>query len=215
MPVFEYGGLYLGLMSILDEMTDLVHCELAYSHDTVAWHRICPGHDLIPLGPEGSCDCGCIYAGVSPVISDDEIKFYYAGSNGPHTTWRNSFLCLARLGKDRFAGYQTVPDNQTGTLTTVPLAYGAGNLTITADVEQGGCVEVSALDSTGKALARSEPIVTDTTDGVVQWESQTNMSTLEGTQVRLQFELTSATLYAFGLRLSQDNHSKQEGYKGL
>ena len=31
-----------------------VHCELAWSSDFKNWHRIEEGHDLIPLGGEGS-----------------------------------------------------------------------------------------------------------------------------------------------------------------
>jgi len=43
MPVFRYANIYLGLAMIFNARTDLVDCELAWSPDTVHWHRVCPG----------------------------------------------------------------------------------------------------------------------------------------------------------------------------
>ena len=48
MPIFPYQDVYLGLVMMINLKTDLVQCELAWSPDTVTWHRIDPGHALIP-----------------------------------------------------------------------------------------------------------------------------------------------------------------------
>ena len=41
MPVFRHANLYLGLPAIHNQRTDQVWTELAWSPDTVAWHRVC------------------------------------------------------------------------------------------------------------------------------------------------------------------------------
>ena len=53
---FPYYGVYLGLLDVYYAAgaRQEVHCELAWSPDFKNWHRIDEGHDLIPLGPEGS-----------------------------------------------------------------------------------------------------------------------------------------------------------------
>ena len=92
MPVFRHGNLYLGLPAIHDQHTDRVWTELAWSPDTVTWHRVCPGSPLIAnAGMVGSYDWGCVYAAACPVIRDDEIRLYYGASNYQHTSWRDGF----------------------------------------------------------------------------------------------------------------------------
>ena len=196
MPVFQYGNVYLGLIFVLSETTDLVHCELACSTDTINWHRICPGTDFIPLGSADTYDCGCIYAAATPVVLHDEIRLYYAGSNAPHTTWRNSFLCLARLRIDGFAGYQPKTGKK-GTITTKPVECVGNSLRITSDIHHAGSVNVSILDDQSNTLATSQPIETDTTDATVEWDNADVLKSLKGKLIRLSFDLTDATLYSF------------------
>ena len=96
MPVFYHGGVYIGLAAIHDQEKDRVWAELTWSPDTVAWHRVLPGTPLIPNdGKEGDYDWGCIYTAANPVFLKDEIRLYYGGSDGLHTSWRNGFLGLA------------------------------------------------------------------------------------------------------------------------
>ena len=97
MTIFRYRGVYLGLLMILDTRTDTVACELTRSADTVTWERVRAGAPLLPLGPAGACDAGCIYAAAAPVARRDGIRFYYGASNAPHGGWRDGFLCLAHL----------------------------------------------------------------------------------------------------------------------
>ena len=107
MPVFFHGGVYIGLVAIHDQAADRVWTELAWSPDSMTWHRVLPGTPLIPNGgDEGDYDWGCVYAAACPVFLEDEIRLYYGGSDGLHTSWRNGFLCLATLRPDGFAGYK-------------------------------------------------------------------------------------------------------------
>jgi len=107
MPVFYYGGVYLGLPAILMyDNTYRVQTELAWSPDTVNWHRIEAGTPLIPCSEKkGDYDWGMVYAAAAPIFSDNEIRLYYAGDSEHHEGLCDSVLCLATLRPDGFAGY--------------------------------------------------------------------------------------------------------------
>ena len=197
MPVFRYANVYLGLVMIFDTETDLVDCELAWSPDTVQWARVCPGTPLISRGPKGSCDSGCVYAAAYPVVRDDEIRLYYAGSDGPHTDWRKGSLCLARLRPDGFVGMEPAGPSSIGTVITQPVRCLGADLQVSADAA-GGSLRVAVLAVDGLQLEDCEPIRADVTDGVVRWRGGRTLAALKGKPVRLQFELKSARLYAFG-----------------
>jgi hypothetical protein len=59
MPIFEHGGVFLGLVAIFHVPTDTVQIELAWSPDTVRWERIDAGSPVIARGPAGAPDSGC------------------------------------------------------------------------------------------------------------------------------------------------------------
>ena len=67
MPVFYYGGVYLGLPTILRyDKGSRVHVELAWSPDTVNWHRIQADTPLIPGSQtKGDYDWGIVYPNVA------------------------------------------------------------------------------------------------------------------------------------------------------
>lgn len=187
---FAYRSLFLGLVMIFNLDTDTVDCELARSTDTVNWERICPGSPLIPRGAPGSCDSGCIYAAAYPIQRPRRLELYYAGSNGPHTNWRDGFLCRARLRPDGFAGI-----GSTGSVTTRPLACDGGRLLVNADCSRGS-LRAEIVDAAGFEMSGCRPISTDVLDGQVQWKGA-SLASLAGRTVRLRFHLNSATLYSF------------------
>ena len=80
--------------------------------------RVCPGTPPIPEdGDEGDHDWGCVFPAASPVFLDNEIRLYYRGRDGLHTSWQNGSLSLATLRPDGFAGYRaTAP----ALVTTTP-----------------------------------------------------------------------------------------------
>ncbi len=124
MPFFRYGDIYLGLLMIIRLSEERVHCELAWSPDTIRWERISPGTPFIPNSPvKGRYDWGCVYAADAPIVMNDRIRIYYAGSNGHHRYWRDGFLCLATLRPDGWAGYEPVDLGQAGVVVTKPLIW--------------------------------------------------------------------------------------------
>ena len=199
MPFFRYEDVYLGLLMIIRLSEERVHCELAWSPDTVRWERINPGTPFIPNATvKGRYDWGCVYAANAPVVMKDRIRIYYAGSNGHHRYWRDGFLCLATLRPDGWAGYVPVDPNRKGVVVTSPLTW-RGRLHLTADAA-GGSVQVTVLDGRGGVLAEAQPLKGEVTDGEVMSQPPGALADLEGRSVALKFELDRAKLYSFAFK---------------
>ena len=198
MPVFRYGGVYLGLPVIYHPHEDRSHTELAWSPDTIHWHRVCPGSPLIPQGSErGDYDWGCVYGAAGPVFLEDEIRLYYGGSDGTHGGWRLGYFCLATLRPDGFAGYEPQSTNAPAIITTKPATGYFAALDITADVQVGGSIRVAVVDNQGTELARSKPVNGTVTNGKVRWESGWDATATSGKKIALKFVLENAKLYSF------------------
>ncbi|MCW5849858.1 MAG: hypothetical protein KIT87_07225 [Anaerolineae bacterium] len=193
---FRYDSLYLGLLMILDTATDLVDCELAVSQDTQHWDRVCPGASLIPRGPRGSFDWGCIYGAASPLLIDGRLRLYYGGGDDTHGSWRRTGFGLAWLRPDGFAGCAPLDQGAVGRVVTQPVLCSGAQLTVSADAA-GGSLRVGVLEADGLSLADCEPIQTDVTDAPVTWRSGRTLAALQGQPVRLVFEAQAATVYSF------------------
>ena len=197
MPVFRHANLYLGLPAIHNQRTDQVWTELAWSPDTVTWHRVCPGSPLIAnAGLVGSYDWGCAYAAAGPVILRDEIRLYYGASNFQHTSWRDGYLCLATLRPDGFAYFEQVRGDRPATVVTAPLAWSGAALRVTADVAPIGALGVSVLDHTASRVLARGQVTRTVTDGTVTW-TDSPPGALPNRAVRLRFSLNGARLYSF------------------
>jgi len=178
--------------------TDTVQTELAWSPDTVRWERVDAGSPVIARGPQGAPDSGCAYA-AAPVFEDDEIRIYYGGSNGPHTSWRDGFFCLARLRPDRFAAFEPSSAGSTGLVVTRSVKVAGGDLRVNADA-RGGQVRVGVFESGGSrgplGLDRAVPIRADVLSGPCRWE-EGSLRALVGKEVQLVFELRDARMFSF------------------
>ena len=204
MPVFFHGGIYLGLVAIHDQDSDRVWAELAWSPDTQQWHRVLPGTPLIPNGgDEGDYDWGCVYPAVCPVFLDDEIRLYYGGSDGLHTSWRNGFLCLATLRPDGFAGYTATDVTRPARVTTTPVSGANVALRVSADISSGGELVVRVLNGDRQVVAESEPLTTTVSDAVVPWRDDRALDTSDIETARLQFAFQDATVYSFSFAPDQ------------
>ena len=210
MPIFRYGGLYLGLPAVFHQGDaqapdwDTVDTELAWSPDSHTWHRICPGKPLIPRGagayPDGDEDCGCIYA-AAPLLQDDRLLIYYGGSNGLHHGWREGSLNLATLAKDRFAGFVPQVAHQPAMLKTVRLRVQGPALTVNAEIRRGGSIRASLIDMNGTSPSGfgMDDCIAVTTGGLcckLGW-GQKRLDELADKNLRILFEIRQARLYAF------------------
>jgi hypothetical protein len=120
MNAFPYANLYLGLVMMFDVDSDTVDCEIVQSPDTYRWERVCAGQPLIPRGPEGGYDHGCIYAAAHPIHQDGALLLYYGGSDQGHGGKRKGSLCRARLRADGFAAMEPRERGVTGVVVTNP-----------------------------------------------------------------------------------------------
>ncbi|MDT8301995.1 MAG: hypothetical protein RQ760_10970 [Sedimentisphaerales bacterium] len=198
MPVFYYAGVYIGLPAIYNSKIDRTHTELAWSPDTITWHRIDPGNPLIPNSPEkGQYDWGCVYAAACPVFEKDEIRLYYGGSDDKHFGWRNGYFCLATLRPDGFAGYEQISKNASAFVVTKPLLYTGGTLCFNADIFGQGFVKTRLLNDNNEQLAAAKSVRQSVTDIKVEWQNELSIETLKGKKIRLEFELRNAKLYSF------------------
>lgn len=92
-----------------------MHVELMVSRDGIQWHRPFRDQPFFPAGEQAFSNGG-IFTNSTPVILDDEIRFYYGGYNsgaiggGAKLTdaSQQSGVGLATIPMDRFAGLRPV-----------------------------------------------------------------------------------------------------------
>jgi hypothetical protein len=206
MPVFYHGGVYIGLVAIHDQDADRVWAELTWSPDTKTWHRVLPGTPLIPdSGEEGDYDWGCVYPAAYPVFLEDEVRLYYGGSDGLHTSWRNGFLCLATLRPDGFAGHRVSDVAEPARVTTTPVFDGKALLRVSADIADGGQLVVRVLGEEKQVLAESEPLASTVSDADVRWLDDNALGAIGPKRARLQFAFQEATVYSFSLKAREED----------
>ncbi|MCY4129305.1 MAG: hypothetical protein OXG15_08705 [Gammaproteobacteria bacterium] len=200
MPVFFHGGVYIGLLAIHDQDSDRVWTELTWSPDTTTWHRVLPGTAFIPNGrSEGDYDWGCVFAAACPIFLEDEIRIYYGGNDGLHTSWRNGYFCLATLRPDGFAGYKQKDSNTHAIVTTTPLFCRDDVLLVSADVEMGGELVLRILGDERQVLTESEPLSSTVTNKEIRWRNPRVLTVKNPKPVQLQFAFRRATIYSFRL----------------
>ena len=204
-PVFFHGGVHIGLVAIHDQDADRVWTELTWSPDTKTWHRVLPGTPLIPNGDDGEYDWGCVYPAACPVFLEDEIRLYYGGSDGLHTSWRNGFFCLATLRPDGFAGYKASDVAELATVTTTPIFDGKARLRVSADIANGGKLVVRVLGEEKQVLAESQPMASTVSDADVRWLDDSALDAIESKRARLQFAFREATVYSFALKAREED----------
>ena len=194
MPVFYHAGVYFGLLAIHDQVSDRVWTELAWSKDTVNWERVEEGTPFIECSDnELDYDYGCVYACVTPVFLDDEVRIFYGASDWLHTSWRNGYLALATLRSDGFAGYEQIDISLPATIVSSILSFKDCIIKVTIDTESDGWVIVKLLDDSKEQISASH--LTNSCSDMVLFDSI--LSDLE--RGYLEFEFKNARVYSFCL----------------
>ena len=218
-PVFLYADRYFCLSQILDRTAGggVIDIELMISRDGLAWQRPFRGQFVLARGPAGHFDGGSMFTNSTPVILDDEIRFYYGGysqgATGADDTKQISGVGLATIPRDRFAGIRPVarsdqptlkrPIENIGQVTLRPLDLSAcKRITVNADASQGS-VRVELLDIDGRRMrgfAREDaiPLRGDSLRHVATWQER-NLSGLPPGCYHIRLHLENATAYALTL----------------
>eukprot|EP01052_Picozoa_sp_SAG31_P020456 SAG31_NODE_1539_length_7970_cov_5.655571_5_plen_523_part_00 len=204
---FPYYDLYLGLTMVFDTKdpatVGTVECHLSWSRagdPERRWHMIggggtynqpVNGSQFIPRGKAGAFDSHIIFGAAHPVpVSDEGIRIYYMGGNGPHNGPRNTSLGLAMLRDD---GFIAVGGN--GIVMLQPVQCGHA-LALTLDImELGGLVRVGVVGESDFSLAKAVPLTANATRTSVRWLGGGDLSKLANRNVTLELELRGAQVY--------------------
>ncbi len=215
-PVFYHSDCYFALTQILDRATGggVIDIELMVSRDGRSWNR--PFRDdYVPGRSEaGAFDSGSIFTNATPVILNDEIRFYYGAYSGGATSaddrGHNSGVGLATIVRDRFAGIRPVALSDQPTLVTSlrhvgqvtmrPITLSPDHcLSLNADASSGRIrVELLNPDGTrirGFSVDRCREITGDNIAHPVSWLGRDDCCPPPG-EYMLRIHLDHSTVYA-------------------
>jgi hypothetical protein len=219
-PVFYYEGVYFCLNQILDRATGegVIDVELMTSRDGIRWERNFRDQWFLPRSKtKGSFDSGSVFTNATPVILDDEIRFYYGGYSSGATGADNltgaSGVGVAMIPRDRFAGVTPVrksaqatlktPLENVGQVTLKPVELTKDSkITINADAREGE-VRIELLDAEMRRVrgfSRDEASVIhgDSLRHAVTWKDRT-LADLPPGPYHLRAHLDRATLFAVSI----------------
>lgn len=207
-----YEGIYIGLPWMFwENSSNRLDVQLASSRDGIHWRRSGDRKTLIPNGPKGTWDGGCIFTAAQPLqVKDDTIYIYYSGLSLDHEEARpsrrerpeygESSIGVATLRRDGFVSMRA--GKTPGQVLTRVLKWPAGRrLHVNVDARKGQ-LRVAVLGEDGQSLAgfeQSRVVSGDHTDVTIQWAGADGKSP-SSRLVQLRFELTDADLYSYWLK---------------
>ena len=214
MSGFPYGGIYIGILSVLYVTADIakpltgqagvdgpIDAQLVYSRDGVTWHHFEDRSPIIPRGDVGSFDSGMIiFTAKEPLVKDNGMHWYYTGSTETHGGLLKDKVMSIGRASWRLDGFVSLDaDANGGTVETVPLRIPDGRLEVNVDATQGSlAVEVLFPDGRiqpGFSAKTCSPIRGDHLHHPVNW---TQIDLTQAQQpLRLRFSLRQAKLYSF------------------
>lgn len=227
-PVFFYNGMYLSLNQVLDRGAGTIDVEFMCSRDGRHWDRTFARIPVIPRVP-GTFEAGSILTNGTPVVLDDEIRFYYGAYRGPATggvdldkqvTGSDDYFSgigLATTPKDRFVAVVINPEtpvkgqkknapkkvNTIGNVTLKPMDLsGLKEVTLNADSGEGS-LQMEILNEDGYRLHgfTREDSLTVTGDGIALKAGwrEKSLSDLPPGRYLVRVYLDQAKLYAINL----------------
>ena len=205
---YEVGTLWIYATETEDrgpfKMRGLQTPELAYARAGTAWHRAEQGTPFIPNGDPGEWDSGNLQPASQPVFLDDEIRYYYAGTNARHAMdWelepQEAGLGMARLKPDRFVAVRAAEAHaELGTIAFKPPSV---DVFVNARTAANGEVRVELQDEEARPLpgftaADCRPIRGDATAHRVEWRGVGQAEAPAGQATRLRLTARRASVYS-------------------
>ena len=155
-------------------------------------------------GAAGEWDCGNLQAASQPVFLDDEIRYYYAGTNVRHSRhWelepQEAGLGLARLKPDRFVALRA--GEATAELGTIAFKSPSTDVFVNARTADGGEVRVELQDAEARPLpgftaADCRPIRGDATAHLVEWRGVGQAEAPVSQPTRIRLTARQASVYS-------------------
>jgi len=213
---FEIGTLWMYHTELKDpgagKMRGYQEAELTYARSGYAWHRAAQGTPFIPHGKTGDWDQGNLQCASSPVFLDDEIRYYYMGTNMFHQShWelepQRAGLGLAVLKPDRFVALRA--GEASAELVTYGLKLPSNRLLVNAATGPNGWIRVGLLEANGKTVrgfgeADCEPLAGDSTAHVVYWKGADAGTSITGRPVRIRLRAQNADVFSIYCSESND-----------
>jgi len=180
---------------------------LAISYDGVNFRGIGSWKPFLRNGPEGSFSSREIWAIPWPIQVNNELWFYYSGSNRDHAGRRDpsadqnkNGIGRAILRLDGFVSADA--EYSRGELLTQPLKFQGEILKLNVDTSAGGSVFVEMLDNQGNPIqgfTKNDciPVVGNSVSMPVRWKGGNNLRELNNKPVQLRFYMKDSKLYAF------------------
>lgn len=220
-PVFYYNRRYVCLNQIFyRKLKGAIDIELMTSKDGIVWDRHFRERQFLGRSEAGQFDSRSLFTNSTPVILDDEIRFYYGAYNQSpvggvkSAPGERSGVGFASIPRDRFAGIRPVAKSDQPTLRTplenigqvtlkpVDLA-GCREITVNADAA-GGSVRIELLNEEGyrvRGFSSDDalPLQGDSLRHKVAWKDQT-IDMLPAGRYILRIHLENATLFAVSFK---------------
>ncbi len=220
-PVFFYNDRYFCLNQMfIRRLKGAMDVELMTSRDGLKWERPFRDQFFIARSTPGLFDSRTILTNATPVVLDDEIRFYYGAYNQSPLDGvksppdQRSGVGMVSIARDRFAGIRpaTLSDQKTlkqpleniGQITLRPIDLGGvRELTVNADAAEGA-VRVELLTADGYRVRGftqddAEPLTGDSIRHVVSWNGK-QFTDLPPGRYMLRLHLQNAAVFAVTLR---------------
>ena len=215
---FAYESGYIGLLWIFRTGSGgQIYVQLVSSRNGIHWTRVAPTNGMrpaiLPNGPDGSWDAGCLFTASHPLVEGDTIKLWYGAWDKDHRAPDPAITAcvgLATLRKDGFASLDAA--DKTGIVTTRLLKGLRGGLYVNTEAK-GGELRAELLDADGNVLPgysrdACKAVSGNGTEQSITWAGHNE---LPGSTepLRLRFIFNNASLYSFraGPRVDVDDQS--------
>jgi hypothetical protein len=223
-PVFYYNERYICLNQMLDrKAAGAIDIELMTSPDGYHWERNFREAPFLGRSKAGLFDSRSIFTNSTPVVLQDEIRFYYGAYNQSPVggvksePGQRSGVGLATIPRDRFAGLRPVvrseqktlkkPLEKVGQVTLKPVELtGCRNITLNADATTG-TVRVELLTEDGfrvRGYSRDDaaPATGDSLRHQIAWNER-RLEQLPAGNYLLRLHLEDATVFAVSFHYSK------------
>jgi hypothetical protein len=201
LSIHPVGDLYLAFPWLFHSNEGTHDVGLAYSTDTVRWHRPFRGQYVLPRAPEGEWDSGMIQGTAAHLVEKDNLWWlYYSSSPYVHKDDDKRYFAigLAQMPMGRVVSARSW--RQKGSWTVGPLRIAGRELLVNAAILDS--LRVTILDEKGQPVPGyySEVIRGNDTALPVRWEGGTDLAPLRRRTVKIRFDLDDAEVFGFQSR---------------